>query len=235
LSVKSKAFDRIARRENPEHAEKINKARRRAIRGVEFLSELWLFSALSAVKGFCPVKSRTALPKTLWILAAAFALTAGITDLRYRKIPNWLTYSAIPIAIVLHWIVAGGHAALLSLAGAAIGLTVLLPFVLLGGLGGGDWKLMGALGAFLEPRRLLPVLLLTLMINGIMALALVLWKKGVGQTARNVGRITAAMFRFRAPGSDLSIDNSEAEKVPFGIAAAIATLLYVAAQPWVVF
>jgi len=175
------------------------------------------------------------LAKTLWILAAAFALTAGITDFRYRKIPNWLTYPAIPIALLLHWIIAGGHPALLSLAGAAVGLGVLLPFVLLGGLGGGDWKLMGALGAFLEPRRLVPVLILTLMINGIMALTLVLWKKRVGETARNVGRIAAAMFRFRRPGSDISIDNSEAEKVPFGIAAAIATLLYVAAQPWVAF
>jgi prepilin peptidase CpaA len=175
------------------------------------------------------------LPKTLWILAAAFALMAGITDFRYRKIPNWLTYPALPIAVLLHWIIAGGHSVLLSLAGAAVGLGVLLPFVLLGGLGGGDWKLMGALGAFLEPRRLVPVLLLTVMINGIMALVLVLRKKRVGQTARNVGRITAAMFKFRAPGSDLTIDNSGAEKVPFGIAAAIATLLYVAAQPWVAF
>ena len=175
------------------------------------------------------------MPQTLWTLAAALALTAGITDFRYRKIPNWLTYPAIPIAVLLHWIIAGGHSALLSLAGAAVGLGVLLPFVLLGGLGGGDWKLMGALGAFLEPRRLVPVLVLTLMINGIMALVLVLWKKRVGRTARNVGRITVAMFKFRAPGSDLSIDNSEAEKVPFGIAAAIATLLYVAAQPWVAF
>jgi prepilin peptidase CpaA len=175
------------------------------------------------------------LAKTLWILAAAFALTAGITDFRCRKIPNWLTYPAIPIAILLHWLIAGSHAALLSLAGAAVGLGVLLPFVLLGGLGGGDWKLMGALGAFFEPQRLVPVLILTLMINGIMALTLVLWKKRVGQTARNVGRIAGSVFKFRSPGSDLSIDNSEAEKIPFGIAAALATLLYVAAQPWVGF
>jgi hypothetical protein len=68
-----------------------------------------------------------------------------------------------------------------------------------------------------------------------MALAMVLRKKRVGQTARNVGRITGAIFRFRRPAADLSIDNSESEKVPFGIAAAIATLLYVAAQPWVAF
>ena len=175
------------------------------------------------------------MAKTLWILAAAFAVTAGITDFRNRKIPNWLTYPAIPIAILLHWITAGGHAALLSLAGAAVGLGVLLPFVLLGGLGGGDWKLVGALGAFFEPRGLVPVLILTVMINGIIALGLVLWKKRVGQTARNLGRITVSMFKFRAPGADLSVDNPEAEKVPFGIAAAIATLLYVAAQRWTAF
>jgi prepilin peptidase CpaA len=175
------------------------------------------------------------LAKTLWILAAAFALTAGITDIRYRKIPNWLTYPTIPIAIFLHWRIAGGHAALLSLGGAAVGLGILLPFVLLGGLGGGDWKLVGGLGAFFGARRLVPVLVLTLMINGIMALALVLWKKRVGQTFRNLRRMTAAMFSFHLPGPELRIDNTEAQKVPFGIAAAIATLLYVAAQPWVAF
>jgi prepilin peptidase CpaA len=168
-------------------------------------------------------------------LAAAFALTAGVTDLRHQKIPNWLTYPAIPIAVLLHWMIAGGHAALLSLGGAALGLGILLPFVLLGGLGGGDWKLVGALGAFFEPRGLVPVLLLTLMINGIMALALVLWKKRAGQTLRNMGRITAAIFRFQSPGAELSIENSETEKIPFGVAAAIATLLYVGAQQWVAF
>jgi len=164
-----------------------------------------------------------------------FSLTAGITDLRYRKIPNWLTYPAIPIAILLHWIIAGGHAALLSLSGAALGLGVLLPFVLLGGLGGGDWKLVGSLGAFFEPRGLVPVLLLALMINGIMALALILWKKRVGRTSRNLGRIATAIYKFQVPGPELTIDNPETDKVPFGIAAAIATLLYVAAQRWIAF
>jgi Flp pilus assembly protein protease CpaA len=175
------------------------------------------------------------LPKTLWILAAALALTAGITDFRYRRIPNSLTYPAIPIAILLHWIIAGRHAALLSLAGAAVGLGMLLPFVLLGGLGGGDLKLVGALGAFFEPRRLIPVLILTLMISGLMALALLLWKKCIAQKSRNVEHSKTEPFKFLARATDLIIDHSQSEKVPFGIAAAIATLLYVAAQPWLAF
>jgi prepilin peptidase CpaA len=175
------------------------------------------------------------LVKTLWILAAAFALTAGITDLRWRRIPNWLTYPAVPIAIFLHGLIAGRHAALESLAGAALGLGILLPLVLLRSLGGGDWKLVGALGAVFGIHRLLPILLLTLIINGIMAIVLVIFKKRVAETLHNMGRMTVALFSFRAPGPELTIDNPQAAKVPFGVAAAIAVLLYVASQPWVAF
>ena len=78
-------------------------------------------------------------------------------------------------------------------------------------------------------------MIVTLAINGIMALALILRKKRVGKTVRNLGRIGASIFKFHVPAADLSIENSESEKVPFGIAAAIASLLYVAAQPWLAF
>jgi len=170
--------------------------------------------------------------KTIWILAAVFALTAGITDLRWRRIPNWLTYPAIPCAIVLHWMVAGRHAALLSLEGAALGLGLLLPFVLLRSLGGGDWKLVGALGAFFEPPRLWEVLIYTLLINGFMALCMIIWKGRTRQTLRNLGRLMGGFFKLHFPESDLTIDNPDAAKVPFGVAAAIAVLLYTSSQQW---
>src|ERR1700688_4656419 len=139
-----------------------------------------------------------------------------MTDLRSQKIPNWLTYPAVPIAILLHWMIAGKHAALLSLAGAALGLAIFLPVVLLRGVGGGDWELVRGLRALFGPHRLVPVLLLTLIINGIIALGLILWRKRVGQTFRNLGRMTSALFRFRSPGLELTIDNPETAKVPFG-------------------
>jgi len=171
--------------------------------------------------------------KAIWILSAVFALTAGVTDLRWRKIPNWLTYPAIPIAIGLHWIVAGRHAALLSLEGAALGLGLLLPFVLVRSLGGGDWKLVGGLGAFFGfSAKFGEVLLYTLLINGFIALCMVIWKRRLGKTLRNLGRMFAAFFSLHLPGTDLTLDNPEAAKVPFGVAAAIAVLLYTAFQQW---
>jgi prepilin peptidase CpaA len=169
---------------------------------------------------------------TIWILAAVFALTAGITDLRWRRIPNWLTYPAILIAIALHSLSGGWHEAKLSLLGAALGLGLLLPFVLLRSLGGGDWKLVGGLGAFFGPHRLITVLIATLLINGLMALALIIWKGRVRQTLRNMGRMIGAFGAFRLPGSDLTLDNPDAAKVPFGVAAAIAVLLYTSSQQW---
>ena len=175
------------------------------------------------------------MAKAIWILAAVFALTAGITDLRSRRIPNWLTYSAILCAIALHSIAGGWPGARLSLIGAAVGLAILLPFVLLRSLGGGDWKLAGGLGAFFGTQRLMWVLILTLLINGLVALGMVIWKRQVGRTLKNIGRMLWGFLRLRLPGPELSIDNPEAIKAPFGAAAAIAVLLYVFAQLWTAF
>jgi len=166
----------------------------------------------------------------IWILSALVALTAGVTDARWRRIPNWLTYPAVPIAILLHTLASGWPGAKLSLLGTALGLGILLPFVLVRSLGGGDWKLVGAMGAFYGPQRLIQVLIYTLLINGLMALVLVIWKKRLGKTLRNVMTMAGSFFRFHLPGTEMTIDNPEAVKVPFGVAAAIAVLIYVPSQ-----
>ena len=159
-----------------------------------------------------------------------FALAAGVTDLRWRKIPNWLTYPAVPIAILLHTIAGRWPGARLSLLGLGLGLAILLPFVLMRVLGGGDWKLVGALGAFFGPRRLIEVLIYTLLINALMAIVMIIWTKRIRRTLVNIVRIFASFMRLHLPGADLTIDNPEAAKVPFGIASAVAVLLYVAWQ-----
>jgi prepilin peptidase CpaA len=184
-------------------------------------------STLTAPPEFSP---RLNVNQLIWMLSAVFALTAGIIDLRWRRIPNWLTYPAIPLAILLHAIVGGWPGAKMSLLGTALGLGILLPFVLIRSLGGGDWKLVGALGAFYGYPRLIEVLIWTLLINGLIALGMIIWKKRVGQTMRNLWRMTAAFLHLHLPGQDLTIDNPEAAKVPFGVAAAIAVLLYTAWQ-----
>src|SRR5450631_4312196 len=95
-------------------------------------SDFWLQSPHSEFPNArTPCRISTAVNKAIWMLSAAVALTAGITDLRWRRIPNWLTVPAIPGAIALHTIAAGWPGARLSLLGAALGLGLMLPLVLI--------------------------------------------------------------------------------------------------------
>ncbi|HLO08677.1 MAG TPA: hypothetical protein VK198_18705, partial [Terriglobales bacterium] len=99
-------------------------------------------------------------------------------------------------------------------------------------LGAGDWKLVGALGAFLGPSRLLMVLLGTILVAGLMAVVLVIWKKRVGRTARNIFHMVAGLFSLHLPGPEVSLDNPESLKVPFGVAVAVTVVLYTVGQAW---
>ena len=111
-----------------------------------------------------------------------------------------------------------------ALLGALLALGLLLPFVLLRSLGAGDWKLAGALGACLGPRQLLGVLLGTILVAGAMALVLVIWKGRLKRTLLNIARLLGALFSLRMPGSELSLDDPQSAKVPFGVAMAITVL-----------
>jgi hypothetical protein len=84
----------------------------------------------------------------------------------------------------------------------------------------------------LGPLRLIAVLVATILVAGAMALVLVIWKRRVGQTLRNVGRMLAAMFTLHLPGPEVSLDNPESLKVPFGVAVAVAVVLYTVRQAW---
>ena len=158
--------------------------------------------------------------------AVLLAAAAGWTDLRSRRIPNWLTVPALSIGIIANTVLNGWSGLRASLLGAALGLALLLPFVLLRSLGAGDWKLAGALGAFAGPGVLVNLLLGSVLVAGLMAFALVIYKRRTLQTIRNIGHILVSLVTFRLPGSQVSLDNPESLKVPYGVALALTVVLY---------
>jgi len=158
--------------------------------------------------------------------AVLLAMGAGWTDLRSRRIPNWLTVPGLAIGIAANTVLGGWSGLKTSLLGAALGLGLLLPFVLLRALGAGDWKLAGALGAFTGPGMLIDLLLASVFVAGLMAVALVIYKGRVLQTLRNIGHILVSLVTFRLPGSRVSLDNPDSLKVPYGVALAFTVMLY---------
>jgi prepilin peptidase CpaA len=160
------------------------------------------------------------------------AVVAAWTDLRSRRIPNWLTVSGLLIGLAVSSAFGGWHGLKSSLLGAGLGLLLLLPFVLLRSLGAGDWKLAGALGAFTGWRLLADLLLGSVLVAGVMALVLVMYKRRLRQTARNIGHILVSLVTFRLPGSQVSLDNPESLKIPYGVALAFTVVLYGMAHVW---
>ena len=168
------------------------------------------------------------------ILAGAVLLSmiAGITDLRSRRIPNWLTVPGLVIGLAMNTYFGSWSGLWTSLKGAGLGLAVLLPFVLVRSLGAGDWKLAGAVGAFTGPKLLADLLVGSVFMAGIMAVALVIYKGRVRQTMRNIGHIVVSLVTFRLPESRVSLDDPDSLKVPYGVALALSVVLYGAAHLW---
>lgn len=97
----------------------------------------------------------------LTILVFLYTGIALITDMKAHRIPNWLTVSSLIVALVFHTVNDGwaglGHA----LGGFGVGFGFIFVLWLIGGAGGGDVKLIGALGAWLGPTTTMVVLLIT--------------------------------------------------------------------------
>ncbi len=161
-----------------------------------------------------------------WIPAVLVAIGAGVLDWRYRRIPNWLTVSGLVAGVAVNTILFRWPGLKAALLGTALGLGLLLPFVLVRSLGAGDWKLAGALGACLGPRQLFSVLMGTILVAGVMALAVVIWKGRLKRTLLNMAHLLAALFSLRMPAPEVSLDDPQATKIPFGVAMALTVLFY---------
>jgi prepilin peptidase CpaA len=162
------------------------------------------------------------------VAACALGLAgwAGWLDWRLRRIPNWLTVPALLVGLNLNVVLWKWPGLKLSLEGAGLCLGALLPFVLMRGLGAGDWKLMGALGAFLGPSRAIVVLLGTVLINGIMSMVEVIRQRKVRETLRNIWVLLVAYSTFHMTDARaLTLDNPGLLTIPFGVAAALSTVV----------
>ena len=169
----------------------------------------------------------------IWELAMVVALTAGFIDYRTRRIPNWLTVSGAAMGIVCQWLVSGPHGFRLAFEGMFLALTCLLPLVLLRAMGAGDWKLMGAIGAILGPVMMLFVLAAAIFLSGIMAIVLVIRAGKVKETAMNVFVLVQGFLSFGLRElPNITIDNPDLMKLPFGVAAGLATVLCFLATRW---
>jgi prepilin peptidase CpaA len=157
------------------------------------------------------------------ILPPLFAF-AGYWEVRCRRIPNWLTLSALLIGLLAAPCVDGWNGLRSALLGVLVGGGVFLPFCLLGVLGGGDFKLMAAVGALVGFPLVLAVLYYTCLAGGAMALIYMILSGRFFSTLAGVGRVL--LGRKRRPQGGLQ----KVPTLPYGIAIAAGTLWAILAK-----
>jgi prepilin peptidase CpaA len=150
---------------------------------------------------------------------------ACFTDIRSRRIPNWLVVPFGLSGLIVNSISKGlaglGNSAL------GIGLAILVCgiFCYLRGMGMGDLKLYAAIGAWVGPRQLEVALVVTFVAGAAIGIIWALSKGSLSKSLDSTGELVAGFGRRGIrPHETIVLENAGALKIPYAPAIAIGTL-----------
>jgi prepilin peptidase CpaA len=151
------------------------------------------------------------------VAALAVASVACWTDLRTRRIPNALTFGAAGAGLAFHAFVSGSGP-LTGVAGWLTGVLLFSPLFLLRGMGAGDLKLLGALGAWLGPFMAVRIGLWSALAGGVLAIVVALAHGYAGQALHNV-RLLLSHWRVMGirPLDSLTLDKGTGPRLAYAV------------------
>jgi prepilin peptidase CpaA len=148
----------------------------------------------------------------------AISLIACVTDLRTRRIPNVLSFGAAIAGLLAHTAMDGATGAMTAGGGWLTGLLLFMPFFALGGMGGGDVKLLAALGAWLGPYETLYLALYSGAAGGALAIV-VAFSRGYLRTA--LGNVLDMLRYWRESGirpvPNLTLETPNAPRLAYAL------------------
>jgi prepilin peptidase CpaA len=159
---------------------------------------------------------------TVFLLALVCAAAYG--DLRTRRIPNALTVAGLVAGLGLR-VPLGGGAVLDGLGGFAAALALGIPFFAAGALGGGDVKLLAAVGAFTGWSGLLETLVAVALAGAALALFEGLRRGVLVQVFANTGKLALYCVTLSRYGARPEIGAQAAVSVPYGVAIAAGAIV----------
>lgn len=163
-----------------------------------------------------------------WWPTVVVLVVATVTDLRSRRIPNWLVFPFLAAGLALSFAPASWHGIsfVQSLEGMGLGLFLFGILAVMGGMGMGDVKLCAAIGAWVGPRQMFFALIVTGIAGGIIA---VVWAAMGGFLGELFSGSADLMLGWRKRGMKINpeqtLSNPKARKMPYAPAIAIGTLL----------
>jgi prepilin peptidase CpaA len=164
------------------------------------------------------------MPTLLKIILIGVVLLAGAYDVRYRKIPNWLSLSGFILGFGINTFLFGRPGFGAAVLGFVLAILIYLPLYLVRGMGAGDVKLMAALGAIAGPQDWFGIFIATALVGGLVALIAVVIKRRTGQTLLNLTTILSELLQLRRPAkadARLDVRNPHALRMPHAVSIAI--------------
>jgi prepilin peptidase CpaA len=150
-------------------------------------------------------------------------------DLHSRRIPNYLTFGGALAGLVFQTAVLGWPGFVQSVLGAFLGLALLLPAYILGGMGAGDVKALAALGAWLGPKACFSVFCYMGLAGGVLSLGVLIWK-GILWRYLKHGYQLLQNFVFcrdrRLLLETLPHGSGQTSGLPYGVAIALGMVAY---------
>lgn len=161
-----------------------------------------------------------------WWPTLLVVLMATATDLRSRRIPNWLVLPFLAAGFVTSASLHGWYGSLQSLEGMGLGLVLFGALFLAGGMGAGDVKLCAAIGAWIGPQQLALALIFTALAGGVMALGWAVCGGFFGDLMRGTGDLVLGHTRRdKDPAFTPEAGRVLERKMPYAPAIAIGTLI----------
>jgi prepilin peptidase CpaA len=163
-------------------------------------------------------------PLPIRVTLTLIVSVAAFTDLKWRRIPNWLTLPALPVGLIAQSVYGAGFWQ--GLGGALAGFLALLPLFLIGAGGAGDVKLFAVVGSFVGIGNLLVVFVLIAIIGGVAAVLVAIRAGALFRVLKNSLHIVASAGRGRwtefQERSDLN--QAGALRLAYGAVIALGTL-----------
>jgi prepilin peptidase CpaA len=157
---------------------------------------------------------------------------AAVTDWHNFTIRNAITLPLMVTGIIYHALIADGLGIFESVAAACLMAAILFVPYAMGVMGGGDLKLLAAVGAWLGIRLTFYVLIASSIIQGVYALALLMRP---GQLRRTLLNFQLMYYKLRTLGAHLGPDeriesivgkeDRRRRAIPFGVMIALGVVI----------
>ena len=175
------------------------------------------------------------IPPRMEAILLMLLVAAAVFDVRYRRIPNWLTVSGVVLGVALNTVIGPPEAGTaFALEGLALGFGSYFILYMLHAMGAGDVKLMAAVGAFAGPTNWFGIFVVSAVVGGVMALLLAVARGRLKSTFWNMGFIVGEMTRGRPAyvnKAELDVKNPKSIGLPHGAVIAIGTIFFLAIAP----